>query len=213
MDSTNSRPTTKREQRTASVDRILDAALNLIVSNGYHATTVDQIAQKAGLTKGGVYNYFQSKSDMLLALLTEIEGLIVDSMIERVAEATASSQDKLVTAIHTQGVLAANKAKYLLLFILVLMEFSGTGDPIEQRVRAIYKRFIDTIEGIVETGKRAGEFRADLNTKELAAVILALEHGTLLEWYCRAGELNGKELVRAARTVLLNGITKDRATE
>ena len=209
MDSSNSRPTTKREQRTASVDRILDAALSLIVSNGYHATTVDQIAQKAGLTKGGVYNYFQTKSEMLLALLQEIEGLIVDNMIERVAAATASSQDKLVAAIHTQGLLAANKAKYLLLFILVLMEFSGTGDPIEHRVRAIYKRFIETIEGIVEKGKSAGEFRAELSTKELAAVILALEHGTLLEWYCRSGELDGKELVRAARTVLLNGIIDD----
>ncbi len=40
----------------------------------------------------------------------------------------------------------------------------------------------------------------------MAAVVMALQHGTLMEWYCRSGTLNGPGLVRSARVVLLDGI-------
>ena len=76
----------------------------------------------------------------------------------------------------------------------------------EARVRTIYDAFVQALEKIVRAGCAAGEFRADLDTRELAAVVLALQHGTLMEWYCRSGTLNGQGLVRAARVVLLDGI-------
>ena len=112
---------TKREQREASLERILDSALKLIVSRGFHSTTVDDIARSAGLTKGAVYFYFENKNAVLLALLDIIEKMIVDGMIERVSQAGPRIKDKLVAAVHSQGILAERKAKYLLLFILVLL--------------------------------------------------------------------------------------------
>lgn len=42
-------------------------------------------------------------------------------------------------------------------------------------------------------------------------MVLALEHGTLLEWYFRSNQLSGPELVRTARTLLLQGMLKDPA--
>ncbi len=206
MTAVEGRPSTKRGQRRVSVDRILEAALNRIVSNGYRATTVDEIAQDAALTKGAVYFYFKTKAAILMALLDAVEELMVGGMLLRVAKAGKSAQGQVVAAIHGQGLLAANKAKYLILFTLILVEFSGSGDPIEKRVREIYTRFHETIEGIVKRGQRTGEFRPELGTRELAAVIIALEHGSLLEWYCRSSMLDGQEFVRAARVVLLNGI-------
>jgi hypothetical protein len=43
----------------------------------------------------------------------------------------------------------------------------------------------------------------------LAAIIIAPEHGTLLEWYCRSSVLDGQEFVRAAREVLLNELRSE----
>ena len=48
-----------------------------------------------------------------------------------------------------------------------------------------------------------------MSAKELSSIVIALEHGTLLEWYLRPSEMNGGELVRAARTVLLRGILNE----
>jgi AcrR family transcriptional regulator len=44
---------------------IMDSALELFAENGYHATSMSQIAKKAGISKGLAYNYFESKKDIL----------------------------------------------------------------------------------------------------------------------------------------------------
>jgi Transcriptional regulator len=200
------RPHSKREQREASIERILESALELMVTRGCNATTVDDIAKRAGLTKGAIYFHFENKTAIVMALLDTVEKLVIGGLLERLANAGPSSQDQLVAALHSQGLLAGTKTKYLLLFTLTLLEFNGTGSDIEARVRTIYDAFVQALEKIVRAGCAAGEFRADLDTRELAAVVLALQHGTLMEWYCRSGTLNGQGLVRAARVVLLDGI-------
>lgn len=202
------KPITKREQGEASLERILDSALLLMVSKGFNATTVDEIARSAGLTKGAIYFHFDNKTAILLAILDVIERLVVGGLTDRVLSAGPSSQDKLVAAIHGQGVLAESKTRYLLLFTLTLLEFNGTGTTIEARVRRIYDAFVEELERIVRAGKAAGEFTPDVDARELASVIMALQHGTLMEWYCRSNTLSGPGLVRAARLVLLKGILK-----
>ena len=46
-------------------NQILDTALRLFAHNGFHNTSIDQIAQEAGISKGLVYNYFKSKEELL----------------------------------------------------------------------------------------------------------------------------------------------------
>ncbi len=208
MPASRKRPATKAEQRKVSVERILDAALNRFVTRGYYSTSVDDIAKDAGVTKGAVYFYFESKGAVLLALLDEIEDLIIGGLMARLKAAGPTAQDQLVAAIHSQGAIAADRSKYLILFTTALVEFSGTDDPIEHRLRQIYSRLTDTLEAVVVHGQKTGEFSAEVRARELAAIVLALEHGTLLEWYFRSEELDGAELVRAARTILLRGLTR-----
>jgi AcrR family transcriptional regulator len=203
------RPKTKREQRKVSVERILEAALARILALGYHSTTVADIAKEAGMTKGAVYFYFENKSALFLALLDEIESLVVGGLIARLGAAGASPPDQLVAAIHGQGILAAERSRHLIVFTIALIEFTGTDDPIERRLKQIYQRLCEAIEGIVVRGQQTGDFHTNLKPRELASIVLALEHGTLLEWYFRSAEMNGGELVRTARTVLLEGILQD----
>jgi TetR/AcrR family acrAB operon transcriptional repressor len=200
------KPPTKREQSEASLERILESALGLMVSKGFNATTVDEIARNAGLSKGAIYFHFENKTAIMLALLDVIDRLVVGGLMERVLSAGPTSQDKLIAAIHGQGMLAESKTKYLMLFTLILIEFNGSDSVIETRVRAIYDAFVAELERIVRAGKLSGEFGVEVDARELTAVILALQHGTLLEWYCRSNILSGPGLVRAARLVLLNGV-------
>jgi AcrR family transcriptional regulator len=196
----------KRDQGGASIEKILDSALELMVSRGFNATTVDDIARKVGLTKGAVYFHFENKTAILMALLDHIDKLVIGGLLERVMGAGPSSRDRLVATLHNQGSLAGSKTKYLMLFTLILLEFTGTGDEIETRVRRIYDNLVDEVRKIVRDGLAGGEFDASLDARELVAVIMALQHGTLMEWYCRADALDGPSLVRTARVVLLNGL-------
>lgn len=200
------RPRTKREQRRVSIERILESALACIMERGYHSTTVADIAEDAGVTKGAVYFYFENKSALFMALLEEIEALIVGELEAKMAAAGVAPVHQLVAAIHAQGLLAANRSNHLVVFTIALVEFRGTGDPIEHRLRQIYDHLRQVIEGIIVRGQEAGQFNIGLTPSALTSIVLALEHGTLLEWYLRSSEMNGGDLVRAARTVLLDGI-------
>ena len=63
----------KRLSRTEQVGRnralVLDAARRVFLARGYHAATLEQIAEEAGFSKGVVYSQFDSKADLFLALL------------------------------------------------------------------------------------------------------------------------------------------------
>jgi AcrR family transcriptional regulator len=60
-----------REMREASTRRILRAALRLFAAHGYAGTSIRMIAESAGISVGLLYNYFQSKADLLRALFEE----------------------------------------------------------------------------------------------------------------------------------------------
>ena len=207
----NARAATKREQREASTEKILASAHKLFVSKGYRSATVDDIASACELTKGAVYFYFPTKAAILLALLDEIEDVLVRKMVARVSQAGPLVADKLVAFLHSGAGMGNEKPELILLFILMLLEFNGAEDEIELRVKAIYQQICMSVEEVVHRGKLAGEFRTDLETHEIAAIVMAMYNGTFMEWYCRPNYLKGRELVRAAREITLRGIIKQPA--
>lgn len=202
------RARTKDEQRFASTERILACALELFVRHGYRATTVDLIAARAGLTKGAVYFYFKTKEAIMLRLLDDAEGAVVDPVVALMSEggAEADALDKMVRFLHHQSAAALSHPRHHLLLILTSIEFYGTNTRIEVRVRAIYRRLYASVEGFVHQGQAEGEVRTDLRSHELTAILMAVRDGTLIEWYRRPGELEGSDLTRAARVLLLDGL-------
>ncbi len=204
------RPSTKKAQREASMENLLGAALRLFVSQGYRHTSVEEIAEAARLTKGAVYFYFRNKDALLLALLDRVETILVDRMRERVAAAGPAASDQLVAFVHGQAQLGVDSADDVLLLILMSFEFSGPGGAIERRVRGIYDKLYAAIEAIIELGKKRGEFRNDIRSREQAAIVMAGHDGTFLEWYRRRDAFNGAELTRALRTTMLTGLAKSK---
>lgn len=79
---------TRDEQRSQTREGLLDAAAGVFARHGYHATSVDMVAEAAGYTKGAVYSNFESKEDLFLALLeSRLEDTIgsVEEIMERAA--------------------------------------------------------------------------------------------------------------------------------
>jgi AcrR family transcriptional regulator len=65
------RPEQFEQIREKSREKILSAALDLFANKGYDATSIDSIAKKAGISKGLIYNYFESKKSILLAIFND----------------------------------------------------------------------------------------------------------------------------------------------
>ncbi len=196
----------KEEQRSASIDGILVSALELFVKNGYRATTVEMIAERAGLTKGAVYFYFSSKAAIMLRLLDDAEHIAVDPAEAGSRRAGQPALDKLVAFLHEQAQIALDHPQHLLLLILMSIEFYGTNSETEVRVRAIYRRLYGCVESIIHQGQSEGTIRTDVRSHELTSLVMALHDGILVEWYRRPGELDGKSLTRAVRMAVVDAV-------
>lgn len=60
------------EIRNQSQRKIVDAAFELFATRGYHNTSISQIAKTAGVAKGLIYNYFEKKEDLVLAIVSDL---------------------------------------------------------------------------------------------------------------------------------------------
>ncbi|MDX6682396.1 MAG: hypothetical protein QOG94_2435 [Solirubrobacteraceae bacterium] len=104
-----------RSQRAAQTRReLLDAAQRRFFRDGYHGTTLADIADEAGYTKGAVYSTFKSKGGLFLALFDEV----VDRRVEDIRGLLAPhhSDEQKIAALAAQPPDARN-ARFLLLSI------------------------------------------------------------------------------------------------
>ena len=91
--------------RTESISKILDAAYRLMAKNGYESTSISQIANEAGVSKGLMYNYFHSKEDLLKALIDQtlrdgekiMEGVFSDDPAETLENVLNGTSMNFVT--------------------------------------------------------------------------------------------------------------------
>lgn len=199
-------PEAKASQRQETYDSILSAALDLFVSRGFEGTSVDAIAEAAGVTKGAIYFHFATKDDMLLALLDQVESNFVDPMDRRVRRAGATGTEKFVAFAHQQSELGIGRTKLAILAIKTSSDFADGDARFKPRIRQIYRRLYDIVEDIVELGKARGEFRTDVGTRQLASFVIATHDGTFLEWQRRGLELKPPEIIHAFRTLVLDAL-------
>lgn len=65
-------PEQNKQIRIESMHKIMEAAFKLIAKNGYESTSISGIAKEAGVSKGLLYNYFESKEDLVKALVMDL---------------------------------------------------------------------------------------------------------------------------------------------
>ena len=103
---------------------IEDSAVNLFMEHGYHATSMRQIAERAGLALGGIYNHFSSKEEIF-------EGIIVDKhpykkILPLILEAQGeTAEDFLKNAMHIVLTELGREPYYIKLMMIEFVEFNG----------------------------------------------------------------------------------------
>ena len=202
------RPSKKTLQSEASIEAILDATKYLFVTQGFHSTRIDDIAKRAGLTKGAVYFHFKDKEALLKALLDRVRDTILEPLVAKVETGDDSRPtDRLVAFLHHEASIASRDPAMLLLPIVVSIEFNGRGNEIDKYVQAGYRRIERMLERVLQEGVQAGEFRNDISPHEQANILVALNDGMMLAWLRRSNELDGIALMRAMRATLWHGIS------
>jgi AcrR family transcriptional regulator len=108
--------------------RILDAAYKLFLDQGYHATSMRQIATKAGLALGGIYNHFGSKEEIFSAIIAERHPY--NQIIPLLAATEGDTVDEFAqNAAHAMVDELGHHPDLLNLMLIEIVEFKGSHVP------------------------------------------------------------------------------------
>jgi len=99
---------------------IMDVALKLFSENGFHATSISQIARKAGISKGLTYNYFDSKNDILDEIMAQGFNEIYDNL--DINHDGILTEEEFKFFIHENFRLVRENLEYWKLFFSLLLQ-------------------------------------------------------------------------------------------
>ncbi|MGV3491643.1 MAG: TetR/AcrR family transcriptional regulator [Devosia sp.] len=198
-----------RRRAEARPDEVLDAALELFIEKGFTATRVEEVAKRAGLSKGAVYLYFPSKEAL-------VEGLIRRAVIPVADTALASLVDYegdpriVITAVLKMIAHRLGDPKVLAMPKLIFREIASFPALAEMYRTEVLDRVIPVIEGLIRRGMDQGYLRqvdANLTIRSIIGPIML--HIAMSEIFGIApeGGLHMDALVDNHLTILFDGLS------
>ncbi len=191
----------RRARSERSSRRLLEAATELIAEQGYSATSIAQIAQKAGYSHGLVSQRFGSKSDLIRMLAREFQSYFAIDQLEP-ALMRRSGLDALIVMIETYldavaGSGTLGRAYYELFgeSIVLVPEIHRTFVKADRNFRSLLMK---TIRAAVELG----EIPDEVDVQALASVVLSVIRGTSMQWLLDGGSLDLAKIKQEIRRVL-----------
>ncbi|WP_372339561.1 TetR/AcrR family transcriptional regulator [Nocardiopsis sp. CC223A] len=175
--STPDRPVSGRREATRR--RLFEAAVTLISEQGYGATTVDEIAERAGVAKGTVYYNFGGKSELYTALMEWGITRLADTLKEAAPDPGADPAEAL-TAVLRAGVEFIGEHEALAR--LLMAEAWRTNRTWYATVRQIRTEAIGVVTARLDALAAAGLLRPDLDTGLVGSALFGMVVTVALDW-------------------------------
>jgi AcrR family transcriptional regulator len=139
------RPRSARMPRSARRAQLLESALGVFVAQGYHAAAMDDIAERAGVSKPVLYQHFPGKLDLYLALLDHSCDTVIDACNEALAS-TDDNKQRVTATVHVFYDYVANaQGAFRLVF-----ESDLTNEPaVRERVERVTRDCAEAIARVI----------------------------------------------------------------
>ncbi len=160
-----------RRRSQARPQEILDAALALFAEKGFAATRMDEIAARAGVTKGTIYLYYKSKEQIFRALIEGSIGTALSEVGARVAAFKGASADLLRMMLGAVGQFIVESDRVVLPKVIIA-EAGNFPEMVKFYREHIIDKGLAIIGGIIERGIARGEFRK-VNAEHVARIVIA----------------------------------------
>jgi AcrR family transcriptional regulator len=147
-----------RRRKDERPQEILDAALAVFAERGFAAARMDDIAARAGVTKGTIYLYFENKDAMFKALVRESIGAQLGQVLDNVRAFDGKASDLLRMVVTTVGEFLRTSDRVVLPKIIVAE--AGNFPELARFYREeIIDKGLGAMAGVIARGIARGEFR------------------------------------------------------
>ena len=182
-------------------ERVLDVATELFATQGYDATSVAQVIDRAGLTKGGFYYHFASKD----ALLYEVYGDLITRQLEHMDAILAKrlppaqTLRELITDLVESTAASAQQA------MVFWRESHRLDDEHTGAYRAARRRYHDAVRKVIRTGQATGEFAQVASADTITFTIFGVINELPL-WFRPSGRKKPTQIATEIADFVLSGL-------
>ncbi|UOF91850.1 TetR/AcrR family transcriptional regulator [Fodinisporobacter ferrooxydans] len=183
-------------------EEIAQAAIRLFEKKGYHATSVQDIADEVGLQKGSLYHYISSKEDLLMQITHQaINGF--NRNLEKIMNLQLPVREKFILAFESHlNSLTSNMS----MAIVLLREAFSLGEHQHSVIQQATDQYLDLWCRILDEGLASGEFHH--TNSRLTALSILGSLNWVYRWYDSNKRLSPNELAREFANIFLRGIER-----
>ena len=175
--------TKRNKQKNARKNQIIEAASVVFAQKGFARTTIAEVATRAGIGKGTVYEYFKSKEDLYFAVFEWFMAQTGAGVMVSIATLKGTAAEKL-KAVSTSLMESWDEMRDV--FALFMEFWSASASPQNQpRFKQVFKNgygeFRAIVAGLINEGIERQEFRADIQIAPVAAALVGTWDALLLQ--------------------------------
>ncbi|HEU4964367.1 MAG TPA: TetR/AcrR family transcriptional regulator [Bacilli bacterium] len=195
--------TIAQKKNNEKYEAILNAAVKVIGQAGYHNAPISKIAREAGVADGTVYLYFKNKEDILISILRETIGTIVDRIHEELpsTEGDAVQALRRVVTVYFET-LGTNTD--LAMFTQVHLRQSNA--EMRKQIGDIIRPYYRIIDEIILQGSETGVFRHTLDKRIARRMIFGTMDETVTAWILTGAKYDLLSLIEPVLDVMVGGL-------
>ena len=190
-------------KETSVADDVTRAAVRLFAAQGYANTSVQQIVEAAGVTKGAMYHYFESKDDLLFAIYERMLSLQKSHLDEIIA--CGGPIDDVLRAVCIDAALTS--IEFLPEGTVFFRSQHMLTAPRQQEVVRRRREYHDVFAALVRRGQDEGRYRTDIPHAVLIASFFSDLH-YLSHWYDPAGPESAAVVAEQLTDLFITGIRR-----
>jgi len=186
---------------------IEDAAVKLFMEQGYHATSMRQVAERAGLALGGIYNHFSSKEELFEAIIVEKHPYrrILPAILEAQGETV---EDFMKNAAQISIIELKKQPYYLNLMFIEFVEFNGKHGA--SLLREIAPKVLPIFEKLVKSRKELRITNPAMLVRSFFGLIISFMLTEMIIGHSHLNTLMPKNPTEAYVDIYLHGILKEK---
>lgn len=187
--------------RSSRRDELIQIAGKLFAENGFHVTTIRDVADAANIQSGSLYHHFTSKESMVEELLREYWAKLLDGYRQVAAEekdATRAAYELIRCSVSL-----LDECRYALRIMLSdWVYLARSFSFMEQSLQECQDIWL----AVLERGQREGAFDASLDVKVVYRTVMASVSGTT-RWFDPRGRLSAEELADQIAALFMGGVS------
>ena len=180
---------------------IIEKSINLIATKGIQGLTIKNLSKEIGISEPAIYRHFESKTDILLAMLNNFEEMssFMDAAMNQVADTAIGKIEFLFSKIVD---IFIDEPSHI--SVIFSEEIFKNEEILKNKIVEIMNYRLQTIENIIKDGQNKSELRTDIDHKTLAMMVVGSLRFMVKQWDLK----NQHHHLREESKNLIDGLKK-----